>query len=130
MNSRRSILGEVSPLKTGYVSITRERIEHTRSHRQNQNVTPNSVADLFVQLFVSGGAAFAQNQSTGQRHGGYEAQLVMFRDAYKSKSTDVSGQSPSVILSYKTEPQPHLAIETGYWIRAAKAAALRDGVLK
>ena len=130
MNARLSNLAGVSPSQTGYVSITRERIDHIRSHRQNQTVGIDSVVDLFNQLFVEGGAAFAQNDSTGQRKSGYEHQVIMFRAGYKSKQKDVSGQSPAVVLSYKTEPLPHLAIETGYWMRADKADALKNGALK
>ena len=129
MNNRLSVLVEVSPQKTGYVSVTRERIEHILAHRLNQKVGSPAVEELLHQLFVEGGASYAQNQSMGSREGGYDHQLVMFRASYKSKNPAVSGESPSVILSYRTVPRPHLAIETGYWIRGSKATALQKAPL-
>lgn len=130
INSRWSGLEPVSPQRTGYVSITRERLEHIVAHRLNQNVGGNAVEELLHQLFVEGGASLSPNQSTGPRESGYDRQLVMFRASYKSKLPAVSGQSPSVILSYTTEPIPHLKIETGYWIRGSKATALQKAPLR
>lgn len=130
MNSRWSGLEPVSPSRTGYVSITRERIEHIVAHRRNQMVGSNAVQELLCQLLVEVGASLSPNQSSGNRDSGYDKQLVMFRAGYKSKLKEVSGESPSIILSYITEPMPHLKIETGFWIRGSKAAALQGCTLK
>jgi hypothetical protein len=130
MNARSTVLEPVSPLKTGYVSITRERIEHIVVQRKKQMVGNNAVQELLCQLLVEGGASLSPNQSMGTKNSGYEKQLAMFRANYKSKIKEVSGQSPSIILSYTTEPRPHLKIETGYWMEANKAARLQASTLK
>jgi hypothetical protein len=124
LNSRLSVLAELSPLYTGCILITRERIEHIREHRENQTVGHQAVAELLSQLFVDGAPSFAWNQSSGPRAGGYDHQLVMFVDTYKSKTKEVSGQAPSAIVSFQGTPVPHLKIETAYWVRSSKAKAL------
>ena len=128
-NSKLSVLAGLSPLLTGSVLVSRERIDHIREHRDNQAVGTLAVVELLRQLFVEGAPTFCANKSTGDRKQGYDQQLVMFNSTYKSKNKEVSGQFPAAILSFSAEPVPHLKIETAYWMHSRKAETLRKGAL-
>lgn len=78
---------------------------------------------------MEGAASFSWNQSSGTRAGGYDHQLMMFLDSYKSKRQEVSGESPAAVVSYSPGQLSLLRVETAYWIRAQKAKALRKGAL-
>lgn len=123
-------LSGISPLGTGVVLISRERIDHAVQHRQfKDQVGTAAMLELFVQLFVEDGTAIAPNQSGGAGKGAYANQFVLFRDTYKSKTKEVSGQSPAAVLSLQTTGHAVLKIETAYWIPEHKAKALRKGAL-
>ena len=128
--SKLSVLTPLSPQGTGCLTITRERIDHVRERRDNQHVGIQAVQELFQALFVAGGAALAPNQSSGERQGGYDRQLMMFRDSYKSRSKEVAGQSPAAVLGLDVDGTlVTLRIETAYWMHSRKAEALRKGAL-
>ncbi len=121
----------MSPAKTGAILVSRERIEHVvMSRAVKDGVGKVAVLELFTQLFVEGGAAVAPNRSGGDRKGGYDTQIAMFRDTYKSRHPEVNGKSPVVILSLQSVAGlAFLRIETAYWTEEYKAKALRRGAL-
>jgi hypothetical protein len=123
-------LSALSPTETGVVLINRQRIDHVIQERQfKDQVGTGAVLELFQQLFVEDGAAVALNQSGGAGKGAYSNQFVLFRDTYKSKTKEVSGQSPAAVLSLQTTGHAVLTIETAYWIQEHKAKALRKEAL-
>lgn len=125
-NSRLVVLSPLSPNQTGVIVIPRERVEHIYASRSGKDKLGHTeILEILVQLFALGSPKFAPNPSPGHVH-----QLTMFDAGYKSKNQLVAGESPCAILQFHTEPFSHFRLETAYWMRPAKVAALTSSALK
>jgi hypothetical protein len=124
MNNHLSALTPLSPTNTGLILISRVRVEHVRDSRTNKDsISLAGTAELLEQLFASGNPKYAPNP----RH---VNQLLMFDETYKAHDPAASGESPCAALSFAGEPMPHLKLETAYWMKPAKLAALSKTALR